>query len=281
MPVVRPHLRDAALRLLRPLARIMLRHGLSTYEFSKIANIAFIQAAQDILHEQGKTPSFSRVSTITGLHRHVVSEIARSADESGAELAADKDYQRNRLARVLSGWFESPEYTDSDGRPLVLAIDGPAPSFAELVRTYSGDIYPKIILDELHRVGAVRTLKDGSVRAIARRYTLGGADPAALKHLGIAARDLLGALEHNLVAPPEDRLFDDSVVSVTLDRAALPLLRHLLQRRASSFLEDVEGWFTEYEGSQEAGYVRAGVMVQMFIDPESGPQQEPPKGRDR
>ena len=259
----------------------MLRHGLSTYEFSKIANIAFIQAARDILHEQGKSPSFSRVSTITGLHRHVVSEIVRSTGTSGMDLAADKDYQRNRLARVLAGWFESPDYTDIDGRPLVLAIDGPAPSFSELVRTFSGDIYPKIILDELLQVGAVRIVKDGSVRAVARRYTLGGADPTALKHLGIAACDLLGALEHNLVAPPEDRLFDDSVVSVTLNPAAIPLLRHMLQRRASSFLEDVEGWFSEHERPGEAGSVRAGVMVQMFIDPQSESPEEPPKPRDR
>ena len=271
----------SSLRLLRPLARIMLRHGLSTYEFSKIANIAFIQAAQDILHEQGKSSSFSRVSTITGLHRHVVSEIARSAEANQGELAADKDYQRNRLARVLSGWFEDPKYTDSDGRPLVLPADGPAPSFAELVRTFSGDIYPKIILDELLRVGAVRALKDGSLRAVARRYTLGGADPAALKHLGIAARDLLCTLEHNIAAPGDSRLFDDSVVSVRLDSSSIPLLRHLVRRRAASFLEDVEGWLSEHEASQEAGSVRTGVMVQMFIDPESQLPDEPPKRHDR
>ena len=70
----------ACLRLLRPLARIMLRHGLSTYDFSRIANIAFVRAAGDILREQGKPVSFSRVSAITGLHRHVVSDIVNSPD---------------------------------------------------------------------------------------------------------------------------------------------------------------------------------------------------------
>jgi len=259
-------LRDACLRLLRPLARIMLRHGLSTYDFSRIANIAFIQAAQDILREQGKTPSFSRVSTITGLHRHVVSDIVKSAEANRPGLAADKDYQRNRLARVLSGWFESPAYTDDDGRPRVLPVDGPEPSFEGLVRSFSGDIYPKIILEELLRVGAVRILKDGSVRALARRYTLGGADAAALQQLGSAARDLFSTLEHNIAAPADNRLFDDSVVSVRLDSAAIPLLRQLLHRRGASFLEDVEGWISERETTGESGSVRAGVMVQMFVD---------------
>src|SRR5688572_23074360 len=92
----------ACLRLLRPLARIMLRHGLSSYDFSRIANIAFVRAAGDILREQGKPMSFSRISTITGLHRHVVSDIVNSPPEAGTDTAADKDYRRNRLARVLA-----------------------------------------------------------------------------------------------------------------------------------------------------------------------------------
>ena len=185
-------------------------------------------------------------------------------------LAADKDYQRNRLARVLSGWFESPEYTDQDGRPRVLPIDGPDPSFAGLVHSFSGDIYPKIILDELLRVGAVRVQKDGSVRALARRYTLGGADAAALQQLGTAARDLFSTLEHNIAAPADSRLFDDSVVSVRLNSAAIPLLRQMLHRRGESFLEDVEGWLSERETPDAARAVRAGVMVQLFVDQESG-----------
>ena len=275
MRSIRATLLDSCLRLLRPLARILLRHGLSTYDFSRIANTAFIEAAQDILHEQGKTPSFSRVSTITGLHRHVVSNIVKSTEANRHSLAAEKDYQRNRLARVLAGWFESPEYTDGEGRPRVLPLDGPEPSFAGLVRSFSGDIYPKIILDELLRVGAVRVLKDGSVRALARRYTLGGADVATLQQLGSAARDLFSTLEHNISAPADSRLYDDSVVSIRLDRAAIPLLRQLLRRRGASFLEDVEGWISERETTSESASVRAGIMVHLFIDHESDSSEKP------
>ncbi len=262
-------LKFACLRLLRPLARIMLRHGLSTYDFSSMANIAFVRAARDILREQGKPMSFSRVSTITGLHRHVVSDIVNSGEVGYSDLTVDKDYRRNRLARVLTGWFESPDYTDSDGRPLVLAIDGPEPSFASLVRAFSGDIYPRIILDELIEVGAVRMAKDGSLRALARRYTSGGAEPAAIEHLGSTVRDLLNTLEHNLSTPVEARLYDDAVVSVRLDRAALPLFRRLLRQRGAAFLEDIEGWISEHERPDSPDAVRAGVMLQMFVETES------------
>lgn len=256
----------ACLRLLRPLARIMLRHGLSSYDFSRIANIAFVRAAGDILREQDKPMSFSRISTITGLHRHVVSDIVNSPPEAAADPETDKDYRRNRLARVLSGWFDSPTYTDGDGRPLVLPVEGPEPSFSALVRKFSGDIYPRIILDELIEVGAVRLLKEGTVRALSRRYSSGGAQPAAIQHLGTTACDVFSTLEHNLSRPPEERHYDDSVVSVRMDRAALPLFRRLLRQRGAAFLEDIDGWVSEHEQHESADTVRAGVIVQMFVD---------------
>jgi hypothetical protein len=251
----------------------MLRHGLSAYDFSRMSNIAFVRAAADILREQGKPASFSRVSTITGLHRHVVSDIVNSPDPDGVDSMASKDYRRNRLARVLTGWYESPRYTDDDGRPLVLAVDGPEPSFASLVREFSGDIYPRIILDELVEVGAIRVLKDGRVRALNRRYSSGGADREAIHHLGATGGNVFSTLEYNLAAPPDARLYDDAVVSVRLDPAALPLFRRLLRQRGAAFLEDIEGWVSEHEmpGAPEA--VRAGVIVQMFVDTSRDPAE--------
>ncbi len=271
----RNELTVAGLRLLRPLARIMLRHGLSSYDFSRIANIAFVQAAGDILREQGKPVSFSRVSAITGLHRHVVSDIVNSTESGESADSIEKDYRRNRLARVLSGWYESPAYTDGEGRPLVLAPDGAAPSFASLVREFSGDIYPGIILDELREVGAVGVQKDGRIRTLTRRYTSGGAEAAAIQHLGNVARDVIRTLEHNLAHPPEVRRYDDTVVSLRLDRAALPLFRRLLRQRGAAFLEDIEGWVSEHEKADAEDGVRAGVTVHMFVDeaPENSVEQ--------
>lgn len=253
----------------------MLRHGLSSYDFSRLANIAFVRAAGDILREQGKPVSFSRVSAITGLHRHVVSNIVNSPDSGEPEQAADKDYRRNRLARVLTGWYESPAYTDGEGRPLQLPPDGPPPSFASLVRDFSGDIYPGIILDELREVGAIAIQEDGRIRTLARRYSSGGAEGAAIQHLGSVARDVFSTLEHNLAKPPELRRYDDTVVSLSLDRAALPLFRRLLRQRGAAFLEDIEGWVAEHERPGAPDGVRAGVTVQMFVDEETEKSAEP------
>lgn len=157
--------------------------------------------------------------------------------------------------------------------------DGPAPSFASLVREFSGDIYPAIILDELLRVGAVRRQKDGSLRAVSRRFIEGGADPAALEHLGLTARDVLSTLEHNLTAPVESRRFGDAVVSVALDRASVPLLRRLLRERGGAFLEDIEGWVREHEKPDSGDPVRAGVIVQMVLDERPDETEKRPEPR--
>jgi len=269
------YLATACLRILRPLAKILLRNGVTAHEFSQVAEAAFVAAAEDVLREQDRKPSFSRIATLTGIHRHAVSAKYEAASLARPDLLAQKEYQRNRVARVLSGWFEHPEYTDQEGRPRKLPLQGPEPSFTDLVRRFSGDIYPGIILDELQRVGAVRTLLDGTVQPVVRRFTPGGADPDAIEHVGNVASSVIATLEHNSVAREPDRLFEDSTVSLNLPAAAVPLLKRWVERRAGPLLSDLEGWLGEQEaqpvnGSSPAERVAAGLAVVMFVAPQEG-----------
>ncbi len=257
--------------LLRPLARMLLRQGITAHEFTAVANAAFVDAARDILREQGKDPNFSRISSLTGLHRHAVSAVVSAGTTASGEGLAQKHYQRNRLARVLTGWFESPDFTDREGRPRLLSFDGAHPSFTSLVKKFSGDIYPRIILDELVRVKAVRMTRDGMVRAVSRRFSSGGADPEALQHLGEAIRDLAVTLEHNLAATTDERFFADAVVTANLPPEIVPMLRQAIARRGAAFLDDLEGWLAQHEVSPRQvarvrSTVRAGVALYMFAD---------------
>lgn len=258
-------------QILRPLARILLRQGITAHQFSRWAGAAFVQAATDLLVEQGSPISYSRISSMTGLHRHAVRDLQADMLKREPDQSDDKEYRRNRLARVLTGWFEDPGFTDRNGRPLPLPFDGPSPSFVELVRAYSGDIYPKIILEELTRVGAVTTATDESIHAKSRRYTLGGADSSSMRHATGVAADVLETLEHNTVAPAKERNFEDASISVELDAQYVPLMRRMLERRGAAFLDDIDGWLREKEGLQSAGpalkpKVRAGVRVVMVVD---------------
>jgi hypothetical protein len=182
------------------LAKALLRHGVTAHEFARWADVAFVRAAIEVLREQGTDPSYSRISAITGIHRHAVSTILGGGAGSRPGETSSKEYQRHRLARVLSGWFEDPTFTDEEGRPKALPMDGPSPAFSDLVRVYSGDIYPGIILDELLRVGAVQRTGDGKLLAVSRRYTTGGADEAAVAHADVVMADILRTITHNMAA---------------------------------------------------------------------------------
>jgi hypothetical protein len=251
-------------------ASLLLRQGVTAHEFSQWANEAFIMAAISLLEEQGADASFSRISAMTGLHRHAVSAMLGGVDGKRPTELQPKEYQRHRLARVLTGWYEDPEFTGPDGRPLVLPPDGPSPSFAELVRAYSGDIYPGIILEELLRVGAVRERKDGSLEARSRRYVVGGSDPMSLKHADVVASDIFRSLEHNICAPQSQRFFEDSAMAGNLSPDVIPRLSRLLERRGAAFLDDLEGWLDDADKVSatdgESPGVRAGVRVVMVVD---------------
>lgn len=277
------------LQLLRPLARMLLRQGITAHQFSRWAGAAFVQAAADLLAEQGNQASYSRISTLTGLHRHTVRDLQASVLQGESGPAAEKEYQRNRLARVLTGWFEDPAFTDRDGNPRRLPFDGPLPSFVELVRAYSGDIYPKIILDELTRVGAATVEHDGRVKAVSRRYTVGGVDPLAVQHATVVAADVIGTLEHNMTASSSERRFEDASMSVEVDPRYIPLMRRMLETRGAAFLDDIEGWLSEKERKQPDGpdaqpAMRASVRVVMVVEPavaNSGSETEDPQGPHR
>jgi hypothetical protein len=261
---------------IRQLATLLLRQGVTAHEFAQWSNEAFVLAAISLLKEQGADPSFSRISAMTGLHRHAVSTLLGGVEGKRPTEVQPKEYQRHRLARVLTGWYEDPEFTGPDGRPRVLQLDGPSPSFAELVRAYSGDIYPGIILEELERVGAVRQRKDGSLEARSRRYVMGGSDSDSLKHADVVASDVLKSLEHNICAGQAQRLFEDSAIVDDLSPEVIPRLSRLLERRAAAFLDDLEGWLDDADrvsnGDSAPSGVRAGVRVIMVVDP---PEETP------
>lgn len=253
-----------------------MRQGVTAHEFARIAEAAFVAAAEDVLREQSRRPTHSRISLLTGLHRHAVSATQSAIQTEQLDSLAQKDYQRNRLARVLTGWHEHPDFTDPEGRPRRLTLQGPEPSFSDLVRRFSGDLYPGLVLEELQRAGAVRSVADGMLMAVARRIVPTETDPASFDRLGEVASDVLGTLEHNLASREQDKLFEDSAVSLRLPASAVPRLRRLVARGASPLLSDIDAWL-EKEESRDAGTpvprVRAGIYVVMVASPASEPDR--------
>jgi CTP:molybdopterin cytidylyltransferase MocA len=206
---LRTALHHAVMRLLRPLVRVLLRHGVAYDEFAELARRAYVDVAQNDFTLAGRKQTTSRISVITGLNRKEVARLqalAAQGDDGHAALA----HTMNRAARVVAGWLQ--EHMGPGGEPKALSPE----QFAALVRQHSGDMPARAVLDELRHAGAVTTQEDGTYVLGREGYGPKATDARKISLLGQHAADLLGAIEHNLSHPPEaaflqQRVFADHI----------------------------------------------------------------------
>src|SRR5689334_638402 len=122
---VRDILHGAVSRLLKPLARILLRHNGSFLTFSDLAQRIFIEVAEEAFPPLGRKQSVSRIAMLTGLSRKEVLRVKRLPHPSDYEAMT----QQERSTRVISGWTRDPRFLDKEGNPLLLQFDEHEGSF--------------------------------------------------------------------------------------------------------------------------------------------------------
>ena len=109
--------------MLRPLARLLMSHGVAYGTFAEIARKAFVEEGFDYVARSGKRPTISNVSALTGLSRKETKRLREL--EQGAQNDSSARY--NRAVRVISGWVRDPRYHDSRGEPADLSLEGEGP----------------------------------------------------------------------------------------------------------------------------------------------------------
>jgi hypothetical protein len=169
----------------------------------------------------------------------------------------------------MTGWLQDPDFTDALGTPRPLALDEGSPSFAALVRRYSGDMPMRAVLDELLRVGAVQRLDDGHVQLAARGYVPSTSETEKLGILGSDVADLICTIDHNLQSGATDPFFQRKVMYDNLPVEAIPELRRLSAEHGQMLLENLNHWLSRHDRDENpsvagTGRVRAGVGVFYF-----------------
>lgn len=269
---VRDILHGAVTRLLKPLARILLRHNVSFLTFSDLAKQVFIEVAEKAFPPQGRKQSVSRIAMLTGLSRKEVLRIKRLPHPSDNEAMA----QQERSTRVISGWTRDPRFLDADGNPLPLHFDGREGSFCDLVRRYSGDIPPRAVLDELLRVGLAERQEDGCIRLVAQGYIPRTGTIEKLSILGVEASDLLNTIDHNIHAEGEPPYFQRKVCYYNFPSRHLPELRELMRRRSQDLLEEMNRWMAEHDEASKGDEVRrTGLSIYYFEGPPEDDHEHP------
>ncbi|MEQ1806689.1 MAG: DUF6502 family protein [Burkholderiaceae bacterium] len=214
---LRHALTAAVLHLLRPLVRVLLRHGMAYDDFAELARRAYVDVAERDFALRGRKQTTSRISVITGLNRKEVARLQapNAQDEPGnAAFAATM----NRAAKVVVGWQR--DHPGDAAADAAATLD--AAQFSALVRKYSGDMPVRAVLDELRNAGAVATTQDGRYALRGEGYVPQATDSRKITLLGQHAADLLGTIDHNLGEPAEQaflqqRVFADNIPAERLD----------------------------------------------------------------
>ncbi len=260
-------LHGAITRLLRPLARILLRHNISFTTFSNLAKQVYIDVAEKEFHLSGRKQSVSRIAMLTGLSRKEVLRVKRDHLPIDGEAIA----QQGRSIRVINGWTHDRHFLDDNGNPLVLGFDGQDLSFSSLVRRHSGDIPPRAVLDELLRIGLVEQTTDDRIRLVSRVYVPRAGILEKLSILGLETADLLNTIDHNIHAEDEDPFFQRKVCYFSFPARHLPELRHLVQQKSQALLEELNAWMAEHDDADQVekdeAVRRAGLSLYYFEGP--------------
>jgi len=253
-------------KLMRPLVRILLRHGVSFGEFSETLKYVFVEVAKSDFPITGRRQSISRLAIVTGLTRKDVGRIADAIERNEDPVIS----KMNRVGRVLAGWHQDPQFTGPYGLPLELPFDSKKGlSFTELVRRYSGDMPARAMLEELKRIRAVDELSTGEIRVLTRSYIPPHADTASIEFMAAALRDLAETLDLNLDPNRPQGLLERRVwTPAGIDRGLLPIFDQLVTARAQDLLEFLDNWLSAREAECQhlppEKKLRAGLGIYLF-----------------
>ena len=240
---------DAIRRLLRPLVRLCLHFHLTYPAAAALLKSVFVEVVDEEYGLEGKEPTLSRVTLLTGIYRK---EVKRMRGLLGSEDPVPGEPSLGAL--IVSRWTAAAEFTDADGEPLALerttATEG-HPAFADLVASVSQDIRPRSVLDEWLRLGMVDLDANDRVRLRSAAWVPDQDIDEKSRFFGRNLHDHLAAATHNLTGGRPPRL-ERSVFYARLTPESVERLEAQSRRMAMRAIQTVNREALELQ-RQDAG----------------------------
>ncbi len=250
-------LNESALKILRPLVRVLLRNGVSCGSFEELVRKAYVDEAFSIGNKNQQKTTISSISAQTGLSRKEVKRLSELQDDQAVEV----EQKYNRAVQVISGWVNDKNFVDALGNEKILTARRYADSFSALVKQYSGDIPTKAMLDLLLAADCVQ-VEDDKVQLIKHAYVPGKDSAEIIRILGTDTNELLNTIDYNLTVENGDKRFQRKVSSKVLDSKAVEEFKTLSNKHSQALLEELDTWLSQHEVSPDddnATYVSLGI----------------------
>jgi Family of unknown function (DUF6502) len=255
-------------RVMRPMARLLIRAGIRFDEFADLARGVFVETAIRDGVDLPIIPTRERIAAITGMTRR---EVDRYIDNEGALPLADPTLM-GIAVEVLQKWHSTPEYAGPYGIPLELQFDKPRD---RCIRSLVALVMPSadagVALEELLRTGAVVASGSSHFRAVSRSFVMPDpASPQLLEHFGRTLSRFAATLEHN--ANPRQlrkRLERRVAADRGVPQELVPEFEKFARSRAVDFLVELDNWLAPYVSEDADGddRIETGVNVFLYADP--------------
>ena len=264
---------------MRPLARVLLRSGITYKSFAEIAKSAFVHEALLEGDAKGRVTNASRVAVRTGLSRKEVRRVSEGARTG--KTTGEKADHAGPPAKVLHAWHFDPRFVGEGGGPLDLLFEGSSPNFTGLVRAVAGDVPPGAVRAELLRAAAMIELENGMLRPTKRYFVPGDFDEKAITVMAGMLYPFLGGLDHNSNPQRSSAGFIQRIAYAKLPPDDRERFRAWSREQATKFIESVDDWLMRRQISSEddGGEPMSGVGVFYYEGPEAddipkpGPQK--------
>ena len=265
---VKDHLRRALSLMFKPLVRLLIAQGVTHAEFAETAKEVYVETA--LRHfEKDDRVNRSRVAILTGLTRK---EVKNVIDRALSSEQKDKTY--SRPARVLTGWYSDPLFQGPYGIPLELPYDSQdksEPSFADLVKRYSGDMAPRQMLNQLLESGSVVEV-EGRYKAVSRTFTHSQLSPELIRRLGSVGYRVFSSAAKNIDRQDEKgRHFDRMVFADDgCTKEVINLFDEYVRQRGQEFLEELDVWFSSRKDLNRPGEAKqeTGLYMVHYVEEE-------------
>ncbi len=251
---------QACRQLLRPVAALLMKCGITWKQFSDMSKSVFVDVATREFGIRGRPTNVSRVSILTGISRK---EIKHQRDLL-VSSETPRSGKTNDATRLLSGWFQDPAYLDRHGVPLALAERGAAPSFETLFHRYGGDTPFQTLMKELKAAGTIAVDGKGRLVAKSRFHMPVPMSEGNIRYFGSNLFDHAKTLERNITGSAKQRRIEGFAVNDRINPDAAEQFHSFLDDRGQKFLEEIDEWLNKHrvaDDSPDFVPIRLGVGI--------------------
>lgn len=264
---VRDQLLYALRRVLRSIARQLIRAGIRFEEFADLARGVYVETAiRDGI--EAKVPSRERIAGVTGLTRR---QVDTYVDNDGALPLVDPALMvmAAMAIEVLHKWHSTPEYAGPYGIPLELQFDTPPERcIRSLVALVMPTADPQAALEELLRIGAIVPSGNRHFRAVSRTLVMPSLQ--LIEHFGTTLSRMAATLEYNMNPRNAAKRLERHVsADQGLPTELVPEFEKFARGRAVDFLIELDNWLAPYvsDEAESTDKVETGVNVFLYVDP--------------